>query len=111
MVQSSDCSHYGPQQQRLAEIFQDATGGERNLRVGQDLNSFLLQKKRITINYQMVGLQRKTRVKIENLNIFVKLVEQKALKRARTLIATSRCIYMFCDNSKHEQLMSKTDHI
>lgn len=74
--------------------------------MGQDLNSFLLQKKIIIINYQIVELQCKTRVKIENLNIFVKLVEQKALKRARTLIVTSRCIYTFCNNSKHEQLMS-----
>ncbi|KFR12111.1 hypothetical protein N306_10389, partial [Opisthocomus hoazin] len=40
MVQISDCSHCGPQQQRLAGTFQDAAGGERDLRGDQDLNSF-----------------------------------------------------------------------
>ncbi|KFV50710.1 hypothetical protein N341_13025, partial [Tyto alba] len=40
MVQISDCSHYGPQQQRLAGTFQDAAGGEKDLREDQDLNSF-----------------------------------------------------------------------
>lgn len=32
MFQVSDCSHYGPQEQHLAGIFQDAAGGERDLR-------------------------------------------------------------------------------
>ncbi|KGL97694.1 hypothetical protein N301_16054, partial [Charadrius vociferus] len=40
MAQVSDCSHYGPQQQRSAGTFQDAAGGERDLRGDQDLNSF-----------------------------------------------------------------------
>ncbi|KFV53228.1 hypothetical protein N328_09469, partial [Gavia stellata] len=40
MVQISDCSHYGPQQQRLAGTFQDAAGGERDLRRDQDPKSF-----------------------------------------------------------------------
>ncbi|KFQ76834.1 hypothetical protein N337_04985, partial [Phoenicopterus ruber ruber] len=40
MVQISDCSRYGPRQQRLAGTFQDAAGGERDLRGDQDLNSF-----------------------------------------------------------------------
>ncbi|KFP82852.1 hypothetical protein N311_00415, partial [Apaloderma vittatum] len=39
-VQISDCSHYGPQQLRLAGTFQDAAGGERDLRGDQALNSF-----------------------------------------------------------------------
>ncbi|KFQ72478.1 hypothetical protein N335_10011, partial [Phaethon lepturus] len=40
VVQISDCSHYGPQQQHLAGTFQDAAGVERDLRGDQDLNSF-----------------------------------------------------------------------
>ncbi|KFZ47433.1 hypothetical protein N321_06747, partial [Antrostomus carolinensis] len=40
LVQISDCSHYGAQQQRLAGTFQDAAGGERDWKGDQDLNSF-----------------------------------------------------------------------
>ncbi|KFQ45670.1 hypothetical protein N333_11723, partial [Nestor notabilis] len=39
-AQVSDCSHYGPQQQRLVGTFHDAAGGERDLKGDQDLNSF-----------------------------------------------------------------------
>ncbi|KFZ49482.1 hypothetical protein N338_03441, partial [Podiceps cristatus] len=40
MVQISDCSRYGPRQQHLTGTFQDAAGGERNLRGDQGPNSF-----------------------------------------------------------------------